>query len=118
MKDPIYKGYIWAVFISLDQLGNALAGGHPDMTVSARLGYLKHTRSGRWWGPARKMVNWAFYPVDGLGHCGTSFRTACAADEQAKLRRGNDVGLCLLMVLVVFLVLPLRLVNTIRRWFR
>ncbi len=118
MKDPIYKGYIWAVFIGLDQLGNALAGGHPDMTVSARLGYLRYARSGRWWGPARKMVDWAFYPVDGVGHCGTSFRAAAMANEEAKLRRGNDVGLGLLMVGVMALVLPLRMVNMIRRWFR
>jgi len=116
VKEPVYKGYIWAVFIGLDQLGNALAGGHPDMTVSARLGFLA-AREG-FWKPARRMVDWAFDPVDGEDHCYLSCVAAYTAGEQDKLRRGNDVGLALLMLFVVGLVLPLRLINTIRRWFR
>ena len=116
MRSPVYKGYIWAMFIGLDQLGNALAGGHPDMTISARLGYLA-PREG-FWRPARAMVDWAFYPVDGVKHCALSARAAWVAGEGEKLRRGNDVGLALLVLFVVGLVLPLRIANTIRRWFR
>ena len=117
MRSDIYKGWIWAVFIGLDQLGNALAGGHPDVTISARLGYL-YSRDRRWFSAVMRMVDWSFYPVDGYYHCFSSYRTLIADGEREKARRGNDVGLALLTLFVVVLVLPLRLVNTIRRWFR
>jgi hypothetical protein len=35
------KRWAWSVLIALDQLGNALAGGNPDETISSRLGKLQ-----------------------------------------------------------------------------
>ncbi len=32
------KKYIWNVLIGLDQFGNTLLGGDPDMTISGRMG--------------------------------------------------------------------------------
>lgn len=32
------KRYLWNLLIALDQLGNALAGGFPDETISSRAG--------------------------------------------------------------------------------
>lgn len=32
------KKYIWNILIALDQLGNALAGGDPQETISSRMG--------------------------------------------------------------------------------
>ena len=34
-----YKNYPAAVMVAIDQLGNAITGGNPDSTVSARVGY-------------------------------------------------------------------------------
>ena len=118
MRSDIYKGWIWAVFIGLDQLGNALAGGHPDVTISARLGYLGDFHKRGWFLLVARMVDWAFYPADGEGHCVASWVREDGEGYLRKVRRGNDVGLVLLTLFVVVLILPLRLVNTIRRWFR
>lgn len=32
------KKYVWNIFLAIDQLGNAMAGGNPDETISSRLG--------------------------------------------------------------------------------
>jgi len=39
-------GYIVRVLIAIDQLGNALTGGHQDETISSRLGKRKLARGG------------------------------------------------------------------------
>lgn len=114
MRGGTYKGYVWAVFIGLDQLGNALTGGHPDVTVSARLGYLSQNTKWAQWKAMRKMVDWAFEPVDGPGHCLSAWLGLVEAGEGKKARRGNDVGLGLLFFGVAALALPLRIVNEIR----
>lgn len=47
------------MLVSLDQLGNTLAGGHPDETISSRIGKWKESRqdAGAWppsrWHPLR-----------------------------------------------------------------
>ncbi len=119
MREITYKGWIWAVFVGLDQLGNALAGGHPDITVSARLGYLGRFHARGWFLLMARLVDWAFYPADGRDHCVDSWvRETAPGDGTEKVRRGNDVGLALLTLFVVVLILPLRLVNMARRLFR
>lgn len=35
------KRYIWNLLISIDQLANVILGGHPDETISSRLGKKK-----------------------------------------------------------------------------
>lgn len=39
--------YIWNVLIAIDQLGNALAGGDPDETLSSRAA--KASYGSGWW---------------------------------------------------------------------
>lgn len=34
------RRYLWNILVSLDQLGNTLAGGYPDETISSRLAKL------------------------------------------------------------------------------
>lgn len=112
----MYRGWIWAVFVAFDQLGNALCGGHPDITVSARLYHVSawHGRL-RW---ARFLVDLAFRPADGEFHCHNSFRreTKFARSETAheRMQRGNDIALTALAALVVLFVPVLFLVNCLR----
>ena len=74
-NSSIWK-YISNLFVSIDQLGNTLAGGNPDNTVSARVGYYNHyyipykNRKVPWfWSWFEKIIDFTFYPVDGWGHC-------------------------------------------------
>lgn len=44
------KRWFWNVLLAIDQLGNALAAGDPDETISSRLGKwkLNRQREGTW----------------------------------------------------------------------
>lgn len=60
--------WIKAVLTGLDQLGNAIAGGHPDATISARIGRF-YIVGGRYWKIMRWVVDTTFAPIDGPNHC-------------------------------------------------
>ncbi len=62
------------VLVSLDQLGNAIAGGNPDSTISARTGYNARHRETFFWRRLQSIVDWAFFVLDGKGHCWQAFQ--------------------------------------------
>lgn len=59
--------YVFSVLVAVDQLANALTGGNPDMTISARIGQFSHNSI--YWRKLEKLVDWAFLPVEGPNHC-------------------------------------------------
>ena len=66
--------YLKNIFVSVDQFGNVLAGGNPDNTISARIGYYtphdSTDKKTRWyWLIFRDIVNFTFRPIDGKEHC-------------------------------------------------
>lgn len=63
--------YWYNALVAFDQLGNALAGGNPDATISARIGYNANygKTNLKYWKFLEKSVNWTFSPVDGANHC-------------------------------------------------
>lgn len=72
-KHSLVWQYMSHLFISIDQLGNALAGGNPDNTISARVGYYNHhyyqNKVPWYWSLFERIIDTAFYPVDGPAHC-------------------------------------------------
>lgn len=98
----------WAqgVLISVDQLGNAIAGGNPDSTISARVGYFanKDTCSikGRcykfYWKYLERVINFTFYLVDGPEHCLQAYQN----DNDEKFKKGNDFMRFLLSIIIQF----------------
>ena len=54
------KRYIWNVLISVDQLGNTLLGGDPDMTISGRMGRAVRQGQCRLCRPICKIIAFAF----------------------------------------------------------
>ena len=62
-----------SVLIALDQLGNSLTGGRPDVTVSARLGFLALVRGSVTGELLGMLVDAVFYAVDGAGHCAQAY---------------------------------------------
>lgn len=63
---PSIKRWFWNVLISVDQLGNTLAGGDPDETISSRAGKAK--QEGKRWGCVLcRILNWF-----DRGHCDKS----------------------------------------------
>lgn len=56
--------YLRNLFISIDQLGNTLANGHPDETISSRVG--RNAVAGKWWALVLEKIIDAWF---GKGHC-------------------------------------------------
>ena len=58
--------WILNVLIGIDQLGNAIAGGDPDETISSRLGKMKLRYGGTipWRRPLSKIVDWGLDKID------------------------------------------------------
>jgi hypothetical protein len=57
------KKYLKNILISLDQLVNAILGGDPDMTISARIG---RNYDGSW---MKAIVDWMFKWQGHDSHC-------------------------------------------------
>lgn len=62
-------GYTKRILIGLDQLGNALAGGNPDCTISGRTGYFLENSPNWYWVSLAFVIDLTFYPFDGKNHC-------------------------------------------------
>jgi len=67
-------GYLGNFFVAIDQLGNVLAGGNPDNTVSSRVGFYNSSNyvkgDAPWqWKLFEQIIDTTFYPIDGDNHC-------------------------------------------------
>jgi hypothetical protein len=61
------------VLIAIDQLGNAIAGGNPDNTISGRVGFfasdLHTSRIKGYWKALERTIDFTFEPLQGPKHC-------------------------------------------------
>lgn len=95
--------YLLNLLIAIDQLGNAIAAGYHDTTVSARVGffsrvkYLKMPVRNSYWRLLRVVIDWAFYPVDGKDHCWEAYKE----DRNELIVHGSDAALAGLGVIVL-----------------
>ena len=96
-----YKSWPVAILIAIDQFGNAIARGYPDATISTRVGYFSeyanHART--YWRALEKIIDIAFKPVDGPGHC----KQAMLADVNKRYRHGSDIGRAILGVFIIII---------------
>ena len=83
--------------VAVDQLGNAIAGGNEDSTISARLGYLYTHRPSVWTTFLKSVVDVTFYSVDGDDHCVQAYH----ADPDERYIKGNKYALGALGVIVI-----------------
>jgi hypothetical protein len=96
-------GYFGNVLISLDQLGNTFAGGNPDNTISARIGYhtshkKKPSRKISYWNFFRLIVDFTFYPVDGEGHCHHAYHNDSGEDYNTT---SKDLAIVCLSIFII-----------------
>ncbi len=90
-------------FISIDQLGNVLAGGNPDNTISSRVGYYTERyyeleELPLRWRLFRNIINFTFYPIDGKNHC----KEAYFNDAGEEFDKGtSDMAVAILAVLII-----------------
>ena len=109
--------YWFNIFIAIDQLGNALAAGNPDNTISARVGYFAsdhfESKLKRYWKTLERIIDATFEPIKGPRHCFPAwFAEADELDSQgsyaARIVLAALVGVgCLVIRLFLWLALLL-----------
>jgi len=98
-----YKNWPHAVFIAVDQLGNALAGGHPEATISARVGYFS-TKARSWcnyWKFLERVIDFTYEPIDGKTHCYDTWEMEAGKEFQP----GSDITRAFLSI-IIFAMCP------------
>ena len=112
-----YRGWLYSVLIAIDQLGNALAGGYADSTISARVGYnARHAAPERqnYWRLLEGIINYTFLPLDGPDHCYQAY----LAGNQTYYRDGSDLMRVILSSLIIFNAIPIAIVTRVVAWHR
>lgn len=100
------QSWLMNILVAGDQLGNALAKGNPDNTISARIGYFNYSQNklnSRYWKLLEKIVNFTFRPIDGADHC---FQAYCL-DRNEKFEDVDYISDIILFFFVVFPCIPL-----------
>lgn len=102
--------YFKNVLVSIDQLGNAICGGNPDNTISARVGYFSEVNQGinkYFWKGLAKVINFTFWPIDGPNHCKQAFE-----DDPREVfnDKNGDVFRALLSVVIVTTCIPISVI--------
>jgi hypothetical protein len=79
-------------------MGNTLADGDPDVSISARTGQRafinrqkrsRHQKHDLFWIVIEDVINWVFRPKDGFRHCWNAYKDD--QQERYDVARGNDV---------------------------
>jgi len=110
-----YRGWLYSVLIAIDQLGNALAGGYADSTISARVGYnARHSASVRqnYWRLLEWVIDYSFLPLDGPHHCYQSY----LAGNNTYYRDGSDLMRVILSSFIFFNAIPIAIATRIIAW--
>ena len=98
-------GFLGNFFVSIDQLGNVIAGGNPDNTISSRVGYYnKHNNVGKkapvQWRVFEKIINFTFYPIDGEDHCHEAFHNDAGEEFD------DNTNNILVAILATIIIIP------------
>jgi len=95
--------YFSNFFIAIDQLGNVIAGGNPDNTISSRVGYYTEVYYEKEniplkWKLFRDIIDATFYPVDGENHCKEAYYNDAGEDFDPHT---SDVAIAFLALLII-----------------
>jgi len=92
------------LLLNIDRVGNALCAGHYTLTISGRVGYFASTKGSSYWNMLQRIIDKTFLPLEGKEHCWKAYQW----ERSTKYRRGNDVALALLSVVVFIACLILQ----------
>ncbi len=95
--------YLLDILISIDQLGNVIAGGNPDNTISARVGFYVHhfpesKKVAGYWKTLEWIIDTTFWPVDGKNHCHEAYHNDAGEFYDTGTK---DWAILLLLLLIV-----------------
>lgn len=92
--------YIKGILISIDKLGNAIAGGNNECTISGRTGYYQYNsvKAMRWyWKSLAFIIDLTFYPLDSHHHC----REACLKEDDEFSKNASPLALFVLSLITI-----------------
>lgn len=103
--------YLKNILIGIDQLGNTFAGGNPDNTISARVGYNYYHNSKihfkQYWNSLRFIIDTTFYPLDGKGHCHSAYHN----DDEIYYDDGTkNWAVAILSIIILITCIPISIV--------
>lgn len=118
MYEKVKIRYLFNLLVAIDQLGNAVCGGNPDCTISARVGYnvLHYTSpSKHYWKTISAIIDFTFWPLQGWNHCYDAYM----ADKADTINNSNGkvframmtviiVATCIPISIVLYAIYPLR----------
>tara|TARA_R110001599_G_scaffold339851_1_gene559702 strand:- start:1074 stop:1460 length:387 start_codon:yes stop_codon:yes gene_type:complete len=93
------SGSFLMLALNIDRLGNAVCSGDYRTTVSGRVGYFALVKKNRYWLVLQKVIDIAFYPTEGRKHCLRAYQWE--RGRGLSHRRGSDIALALLSILVI-----------------
>lgn len=79
-----------SIFIFIDKILNWIAGGSIKNTISGRVGfYANHANTKvRWyWITMQKIIDFTFFPLDGLNHCHDAYHRDKSKDDYKPTKR-------------------------------
>lgn len=100
--------YIGRMLNATSQWFNALIGGNPDVSISARIGYNGLHNHNLFWMLCELIVDFTFYPIDGSQHCHNAYKRDIDEEYESNLFKGVGIVLMAIIMLVAcFLLMPL-----------
>ena len=106
-----FTQWLWNVLVAIDQLGNTLAAGNPDITISARVGFFANESTDRrfyyYWLCLERIIDFTFYPLDGPNHCLQSLRN----DNESGHQQGSDLARGLLGIITIIACLFIAIIT-------
>ncbi len=100
------QSWLMNILVAFDQLGNALAKGNPDNTISSRIGYFNYEKENfksTYWKVLERIVNYIFRPIDGIDHCYQAY----ISDKNEKFENVNYISDIILFFFVIIPGIPL-----------
>lgn len=111
-------GWFKSVCLGFDQFINAVAGGNPDTSISARIGYHNYHLPSSYWTTLGKIVDVTFYPLDGKNHCAVAYLTDSTESYKESVDTFEKVVLAsITTVSCVLLIIPIYLLALCNRIF-
>lgn len=91
------------LYLGIDRLLNALAGGAWQATISGRIGYFSNKKNNAFWNSLRWIVDATFYLYEGPGHCKNAvlFDKYTGHLPRDAYRRSSDLALFGLLLFTV-----------------
>ncbi|MDN3666363.1 hypothetical protein ACFFU1_12635 [Algibacter miyuki] len=101
--------FFFNTLISIDQLGNVIAGGNPDNTISSRVGYYTEAyykpEDVPWrWNIYKNIINFTFYPIDGSHHCKEAYYNDAGEEFDEGI---SDITVAILFIIILITCIPI-----------